>query len=92
MRSNPGLAGKTVLVTGGSRGIGRAIVELFAADGAEVTFLYRGNAAAAAEVVEQARAAGRKVTAEQVDVSDAEACARGGRAAGRALRVGSTSW
>ena len=41
-----GLAGKSVLVTGGSRGIGRAIVELFAGEGANVTFFYRGNGAA----------------------------------------------
>jgi 3-oxoacyl-[acyl-carrier protein] reductase len=70
-----GLAGKHVLVTGGSRGIGRAIVERFAADGAEVVFFYRGNAAAAAEVVEAGRAAGNKISAEQVDVTDAAACA-----------------
>jgi 3-oxoacyl-[acyl-carrier protein] reductase len=70
-----GLAGKSVIVTGGSRGIGRAIVELFAEDGAEVVFFYRGNAAAAAEVVEAGRAAGRKITAEQVDVTDSAACA-----------------
>jgi len=70
-----GLAGKTVIVTGGSRGIGRAIVERFAADGADVTFFYKGNAAAAEEVVAAARAAGQRVTAEQVDVTDAEACA-----------------
>jgi 3-oxoacyl-[acyl-carrier protein] reductase len=73
MQIESGLAGKTVLVTGGSRGIGRSIVELFARDGADVAFFYRGNAAAAAEVVEQARAAGLKVKAEQVDVTDAEA-------------------
>jgi NADPH:quinone reductase-like Zn-dependent oxidoreductase len=36
------------LVTGGSRGIGRAIVHLLAAHGADVTFLYRGNAEAMA--------------------------------------------
>jgi 3-oxoacyl-[acyl-carrier protein] reductase len=70
-----GLAGKNVIVTGGSRGIGRATVELFAADGAEVVFFYRDNAVAAAEVVEAGRAAGRKISAEQVDVTDAAACA-----------------
>jgi len=70
-----GLSGKTVIVTGGSRGIGRAIVERFAADGADVTFFYKGNASAAAEVVAAAQAAGQRVTAEQVDVTDAEGCA-----------------
>ena len=47
MPIDSGLAGKTVIVTGGSRGIGRAIVERFAAEGSDVTFLYRGNDAAA---------------------------------------------
>ena len=74
MIGDSGLAGKTVIVTGGSRGIGRSIVELFAADGAEVVFFYRDNATAAAEVVEAGRAAGRKIAAEQVDVTDAAAC------------------
>ena len=70
-----GIAGKSVIVTGGSRGIGRAIVELLADEGCDVTFFYRGNADAAASVVGAVRAAGGKVTAEQVDVREAEACA-----------------
>jgi len=73
--SDSGLAGKTIIVTGGSRGIGRSIVELFAADGAQVVFFYRGNAAAATEVLEAGRAAGWKIAAEQVDVTDDAACA-----------------
>jgi 3-oxoacyl-[acyl-carrier protein] reductase len=75
MRLDAGLAGKTVVVTGGSRGIGRAIVELFADEGADVTFLYRGNADAAQAVVSAAQAAGHRVAAEQADVCDAAACA-----------------
>ena len=51
MRIDAGFAGKTAIVTGGSRGIGRAIVELLAGEGADVTFFYRDNAAAADEVV-----------------------------------------
>ena len=70
-----GLAEKSVLVTGGSRGIGRAVVELFAAEGAHVTFLFRGDAAAAAEVVEAGRGAGHQIEAAQVDVCDPGACA-----------------
>jgi 3-oxoacyl-[acyl-carrier protein] reductase len=70
-----GIAGKTVVVSGGSRGIGRAIVELFAGEGADVTFLYRGNAGAAHALVDALRAEGGQVTAEQVDVRDSAACA-----------------
>jgi 3-oxoacyl-[acyl-carrier protein] reductase len=75
MLTDSGLAGKVVLVTGGSRGIGRAVVETFAAEGADVTFLFRDNKAAADEVVAAGRAAGRPIAAEQVDVRDAQACA-----------------
>jgi len=75
MLTDSGLAGKVVLVTGGSRGIGRAVVETFAAEGADVTFLFRDNKAAADEVVAAGRAAGQPIAAEQADVRDAQACA-----------------
>ena len=69
-----GLEGKVALVTGGGRGIGRAIVETLAGDGMDVVFCYRGNAAAADEVVTAVRARGQKVEALQLDVCDARAC------------------
>ena len=72
---DPGITGKVVVVTGGSRGIGRAIVELFGAEGADVTFLYRQDAAAAAEILAAGQAAGWRISAEQVDVRDPQACA-----------------
>ena len=74
MLGDSGLCGKSVIVTGGSRGIGRAIVEAFAAEGAAVTFLYRADRTAADEVIEQAGARGQSVFAEQADVRDRAAC------------------
>ena len=69
-----GVSGKVTLVTGGSRGIGRAVVELFAAEGANVTFFYRDNSAAAEEVVSKLRADRHDVHAEQVDVTNPATC------------------
>jgi len=68
---DPGLAGKNALVTGGSRGIGRAIVERLAASGMDVTFTYVSNEAAAQEVIEVNP--GLATTAMKVDVRDSVA-------------------
>jgi 3-oxoacyl-[acyl-carrier protein] reductase len=64
------LDSKAALVTGGSRGIGAAIVRRLAADGAEVTFTYRSNESAAQEVVSSVRAAGGQARAVQADQAD----------------------
>lgn len=65
------LDGRVALVTGGSRGIGRAIVEALANDGAKVAFVYNSNKAAADEVV--ASLSGKDVKAIQADVRSKEA-------------------
>ena len=67
------LSGKTAVVTGGSRGIGRAIATRLAGQGADVCISYRGNEAAAAEVVADIEALGRKGVAVQADARDQEA-------------------
>src|SRR5438034_719525 len=78
------LTDKVAIVTGGSRGIGRAIVELFAAAGADVIFFYRDNASAADAVVAAGKAAGQRIAAETVDIRDSAACAAAvGRGRGR---------
>ena len=66
------LSGKTALVTGGSRGIGRAIALRLATQGADVAFTYKGNAGAAAETSRAIEALGRKALAVQGDASQAE--------------------
>jgi len=60
--------GKVALVTGGSRGIGRAIVLAFAGLGCKVTFCYRSDRAAAAAVCQEAAGRGWQVIAAQADV------------------------
>jgi 3-oxoacyl-[acyl-carrier protein] reductase len=58
------------LVSGGSRGIGRAVVERLADDGYDVAFCFQRDRAAADEVVDVASRHGGRVRAEQVDVAD----------------------
>jgi 3-oxoacyl-[acyl-carrier protein] reductase len=65
----PGLAGKVALVTGASRGIGRAVVELMAANGVAVAVNYARDREAAGLAVASAEAKGVRALAIQADVS-----------------------
>ena len=69
------LTGRVALVTGGSRGLGRAIALAFAGQGADVAVNYLGNAEAADEVAGQIRGLGRQAMLIQGDTSlGREAC------------------
>ncbi|HEY2671622.1 MAG TPA: SDR family oxidoreductase [Rugosimonospora sp.] len=70
------LGGKAAVVTGGSRGIGRAIVERLARDGAEVVFGYARNAEAAADVERTVAEAGGTAHAVQADLGEPGGVAR----------------
>jgi len=67
------LEGKSVLVTGGSRGIGAAIAKRLAADGANVAITYTKGTDAAASVVKEIESAGGKAIAIQADAANADA-------------------
>ena len=66
-------ANKNVLVTGGTRGIGRSIVEAFASQGANVAFTYRYSAEEAEALKAELEATGVKARAIQADASDFDA-------------------
>jgi 3-oxoacyl-[acyl-carrier protein] reductase len=66
------LTGKSAVVTGGSRGIGRAIALRLATQGADVAFSYRGNEAAAKGTAAEIEALGRTALPVQGDVSQPE--------------------
>lgn len=67
------LIGKRALVTGASRGIGAAIAKALAAEGADVAITYEHSADAAALVVREIEALGRRAIAIQADSADASA-------------------
>jgi 3-oxoacyl-[acyl-carrier protein] reductase len=66
------LTGKAALVTGGSRGIGKAIGLRLARQGADVAFSYRGNAEAARATADEIESIGTKALSIQGDVRDPE--------------------
>jgi len=64
------LKGRTALVTGGSRGIGRAVALALAEEGADVAVNYVSSETAARDVVDHVKKTGRKAILAQADVSD----------------------
>ena len=64
------LNGKTALVTGGSRGIGRAIALKLASQGADIAVIYAAGAEKAQQVCDEITAMGRHAAAFQCDVAD----------------------
>jgi 3-oxoacyl-[acyl-carrier protein] reductase len=66
------LTGKSALVTGGSRGIGKAIGLRLATQGADVAFSYKGNEVASRETAREIQAMGRRAIAIQGDVAQVE--------------------
>ena len=79
------LAGRSVLVTGGSSGIGRAIALAVASAGADVAITYRSNAAGADAVQEAIRSMGRRTASMHLDLANADSIVDLGSAAERAL-------
>jgi 3-oxoacyl-[acyl-carrier protein] reductase len=70
------LTGKSALVTGGSRGIGKAICLTLARQGADIAFVDVGRAEVAEATVAEIKALGRKALYIPADVTDPEACVR----------------
>jgi 3-oxoacyl-[acyl-carrier protein] reductase len=79
------LAGRAVLVTGGSSGIGHAIALAAARAGADVAVTYRANAAGARDVQHEILALGRRAAAIHLDLADVASIAAIGSAARGAL-------
>ena len=64
------LAGQIALVTGGSRGIGRATALAFAAEGADIAFCHLDDGAKGEETANEIRALGRRAMHRSLDVVD----------------------
>ncbi|MBI2878771.1 MAG: 3-oxoacyl-[acyl-carrier-protein] reductase [Candidatus Rokubacteria bacterium] len=79
------LAGRTAVVTGGSRGIGRAIALALAEEGADVAINYVANEGAAKAVAEELKRRGRRTLAVRADVSDFQDAQRMAEEARKAL-------
>jgi 3-oxoacyl-[acyl-carrier protein] reductase len=69
------LEGKVALVTGASRGIGKAIAIMLAQRGADIAVNFAGNVAAAEATVAEIKALGRKAILVKADVANTAACA-----------------
>ena len=64
------LEGKTVIITGASRGIGKGIAQLFAQQGAKIAFTYRSSDEKAKALVKELSASGCKAKGYKSDASD----------------------
>src|SRR5215471_15360301 len=79
------LAGKIALITGGSRGIGRATALAFAAEGADIAFCHLDDDPKAEETAAEIRALGRRAMHRSLDVVDIAASRAFAHAAAAAL-------
>ena len=85
------LAGQIALITGGSRGIGRATALAFAAEGADIAFCHLDDGAKADETAAEIAALGRRAMHRSLDVADIAATRAFAAEAARSASARSTS-